>query len=70
MFGVIVKCEEELFTHNTIHIWRPKSNFSLNDVDAIELIEKIDDVKEYALNDFYNFINDVEMNNVTYNFYC
>ena len=30
LFGLITECEEEAHTHNTTHIWRAKSYFSLN----------------------------------------
>ena len=49
LFGLITECEEEPHTHNTTHIWRARSHFSLNDVDAITLIENIKDIKEYEI---------------------
>lgn len=68
LFGVIVECEEEPRTHNTVRIWRVRSNFSLNSVDGIELIEKIEDVKDYALHDLQDFLNDVKEHNIYCNF--
>lgn len=68
LFGVITECEEEPYTHNKVHIWRARSKFSLNDVNAIELIKKIEDVKDYALHDFQDFLNDVKENNIKCNF--
>ena len=67
LFGLIAECEEEPHTHNMTHIWRARSQFSLNDVDAITLIENIEDIKGYELHDFQNFLNDVKGNNMKYN---
>ena len=67
LFGLITECKEEERTHNTIHIWRARSHFSLNDVDAITLIEKIEDVKGYESHDFQDFLNDIKSNNMKCN---
>ena len=69
LFGLITECEEEPRTHNTTHIWRARSHFSLNNVDAITLIENIKDIKEYELYDFQDFLNDVKENNMKCNLF-
>ena len=69
LFGLITECEEEPCTHNTTHIWRARSHFSLNNVDAITLIENIEDIKEYELHDFKSFLNDVKENNMKCNLF-
>lgn len=67
LFGLITECEEEPYTHNTTHIWRVRDCFSLNNVDAITLIEKIEDVKNYELHEFQDFLNDVKEHNMQCN---
>lgn len=67
LFGLITECEEEPLTHNMIHIWRSRSHFSLNDVDTITLVERIEDVKGYELHNFQDFLNDVKSNSMKCN---
>ena len=68
LFGVVMELEEEDYYHNKMGIWRARSRFSINDVDGITLIEKIEDVKNYALHDFEDFLNDVKEYGVFCNF--
>ena len=70
LFGVIIEYEDELY-HSKLNIWRPKGIYYLQDhgIDAIELINDIKDVEDYALHDLQNFLRDIKNNNI-YRRFC
>ena len=69
LFGVIVEYEDDLY-HCKLNIWRPKDIYFLqaHGIDNIKLIKKIEDVQSYRLNEFNQFLKDVNKNNIYCNF--
>ena len=67
LFGIVTACEEEPYTHNRLHVWRPRATYSLDDINAITVIKSMDDVPEYAISDLQEFLF-LAKNNVVCNF--
>lgn len=67
LFGVIIEYTDDLFA-SEINIWRPNCIYYLQShgIDSIEIIDKIEDVKEKELQRFKEFINQIKVNEV----YC
>lgn len=62
LFGVIIKYKDN-FHSGELNIWRKKNIYFLEE-HTIELINNIEDVKDYELDDFQEFLNEIKNNNV------
>lgn len=62
LFGIIIRAD-----NNELKVWRARSKFCIDDIDAVELIKSAVDTKGYLLHDLQDIINDAKANNIDFN---
>ena len=68
LFGIVIENDEkDEYYHNKLKVWRARSTFCIEEIDNIELIQSLNDVKDYALYDFHEFIKDAKEKNINFN---
>lgn len=59
LFGIIIEDENK-----GLIVWRPRCEYSIDNIHAVELIQNIDDVKIYALDDFQKIMEEARKRNL------
>lgn len=67
LFGIVTDSDEDEVFFDKLKIWRKGNSYRIDEIDEVELIKVINDVKEYALYDFENIINNAKRENVYFN---
>ena len=68
LFGIVIENDEkDEYYHNKLKVWRARSTFCIEEIDNIELIQSLNDVKDYALCDLHEFLKDAKEKNINFN---
>lgn len=62
LFGIVIEDEDKNLT-----VWRPKCMYSIDSIHAVELIESVDDVENYALHDFQEIMEEARKKEICFN---
>ena len=62
LFGIVIEDEDKGLT-----VWRPKCKYSIDSIHAVELIESIDDVENYALYYFQEIMEEARKKEISFN---
>ncbi len=68
LFGIIIEHKDELY-HSKLNIWRPKDIYFLqaHEIDHIDVIQSIEEIRESELHYFYDIIEVARNNNIFMN---
>lgn len=62
LFGIVIEDENKNLT-----VWRPKCVYPIDSIHAVELIESVDDVENYALHDFQEIMEEARKKEICFN---